>query len=110
MTEKDNILIQKALTAGIERPEWQRAKLGQSLTYILSRSSHFHHGNIKSASAERYFLQAALGRKIRIFKIWNIGRTAIKDDLSLLRGMLDETEHWDPAFEALDRILQGAGF
>lgn len=64
----------------------------------------------ESASNERYFLQAAFGRKVRIHKIWNDSRKEIKDDFYMVRAMLDETEHWDPAYESLDRILKGAGF
>lgn len=102
--------IAKALTDGVVRRERVQAKPDQLLTYILSRHKQFHHATLESASNERYFLQAALGRRVRIFKIWNVGRKQIKDDFYLLRAMLDETEHWDPAYHALDRVLKGAGF
>ncbi|GEM_PF-6147791 len=102
--------IEKARADGIQRKECIRAKPGQLLTYILSRHKTFHHATLESASDERYFLQAALGRKVRIHKIWNVGRQEVRDDFYMLRAMLDETENWDPAFECLDRILKGAGF
>lgn len=106
--DKEN--ISKALAHGIVRKDYVRAKPGQLLTYIISRHRNFHHATLESASDERYFLQAAFGRKVRIYKIWNVGRQEIKDDFHMLRAMLDETEHWDPAYESLDRILKGAGF
>ena len=108
--EIDNRNVQKALAAGIKRPENVRAFQGQILTFVLARKWRFHHGTLESASQERYFFQAALGRKVKIYKIWNTGRQQVQDDMSLLRGMLSETESWDPAYEALDRILKGAGF
>ena len=108
--EIDNRNMQKAIADGIQRPEKVRAFSDQILTFVLAKNWKFHHGTLESASKERYFLQAALGRKVRIFKIWNTGRKQVQDDMSLLRGMLSETESWDPAFEALDRILKGAGY
>ncbi|MDB2439466.1 hypothetical protein N9W89_12190 [Hellea sp.] len=107
---EEQIKIEKALADGISRPVSVKAEYNQSLTYILSKSKLFHHATLESASAEKYFLQAALGRKLRIYKIWNVGRDEVKDDLYMLIAMLDETEVWDPAFEALDRVMKGAGF
>lgn len=102
--------IAKALIDGVERKERIEAKPEQLLTYVLVRHKLFHHATLEGASNERYFLQAALGRKIRIYKIWNVGRKQIKNDFHILRAMLDESKDWDPAFEALNRILKGAGF
>ena len=96
--------IAKALTDGVVRQERVQAEPDQLLTYILARHKQFHHATLESASNERYFLQAALGRRVRIFKIWNVGRKQIKNDFYMLRAMLDETEHWDPAYNALDRV------
>lgn len=106
--DKENIT--KAVADGVLRKDRNPAKPGQLLTYVISRHKNFHHATLESASDERYFLQAAFGRKVRIYKIWNVGRQQIKDDFYMLRAMLDETEHWDPANECLDRILKGAGF
>lgn len=110
LSESDQRYIDRAIEDGLERKKHVRAKPGQLLTYILSRNKTFHHGTLESASNERYFLQAAFGRKVRIHKIWNVSRKEVKDDFYMVRAMLDETEHWDPAFESLDRILKGAGF
>jgi len=106
--EKNNIA--KALADGVVREDRVKAEQDQLLTYILVRHKQFHHATIESASNERYFLQAALGRRVRIFKIWNVGRKQIQHDFYMTRAMLDETEHWDPALHAIDRILKGAGF
>lgn len=108
--ETDQRNIEKAIVDGVERKESVKAKPGQLLTYIISRKRTFHHGTFESASNERYFLQAAFGRKVRIHKIWNISRKELRDDFYMVRAMLDETEHWGPAFESMDRILKGAGF
>jgi len=102
--------IAKALADGVVREERVQAEPDQLLTYILARHKQFHHATLESASNERYFLQTALGRRVRIFKIWNVGRKQIQHDFYMTRAMLDETEHWDPALHAIDRILKGAGF
>ena len=107
---EEQIKMEKALAAGINRPFSVKATDNQTLTYILSKSRLFHHATLESASAEKYFLQAALGLKVRVYKIWNVRRDEVKDDFYMLRAMLDETEDWDPAFEALNRVLKGAGF
>lgn len=109
-SQADRHNIAKALADGVQRKEPVKAEPGQLLTYILTRHKTFHHATLESASDERYFLQAAFGRKVRIHKIWNVCRQDVKNDFLMLRAMLDETEHWDPAFESLDRILKGAGF
>ena len=109
-SEIRNENIDKAVKAGIIRPEKIKAPSGQILTYVLIEHHPFHHATLESASAEKYFLQAALGMRIRCLKVWNIGREAIKNDMRFLRGMLSETEHWDPAYEALDRLLISAGY
>lgn len=102
--------IKKALREGVARQNPVAAPPSQTLTYVLAKRRFFHHATVESASAERYFLQAALGQRVRVMKIWNTGRDQIQDDMSLLRGMLSETESWDPAQEALDRVLKGAGY
>ena len=102
--------INKAIKAGIVRPKKVQATSDQILTYVLVEHRPFHHATIDSAKGEKYFMQAALGKRIRMMKVWNIGSEAIKNDMLLLRGMLDETEYWDPAFEALNRLLEGAGY
>ena len=102
--------IENAIKAGIKRSRPVEASNNQILSYMLIEFKPFHHATLESASAERYFLQAALGKRIRMIKVWNTGRQAIQDDMCMLRAMLDETENWDPAFEALDRVLTGAGY
>ena len=108
--EREKEQIEKALKNGIERPDSIEAPPEQSLAYILVAQKYFKHATLESASTERYFLQAALGKRLRIYKVWHTDRQAIKDDMSLLRGMLSENDDWDPAYDTLDRVLKGAGF
>ena len=102
--------INRALAYGIVRPIPVQASNEQSLTFILREAKPFQHATLESASAERYFLQAALGIRVRIMKVWNEGRQSINEDMLLLRGRLTETPHWDASDEALDRVLKGAGY
>ena len=103
-------MFEKAVEAGIPRPENVKASKGQALTYILLEFKPFHHATLESAAAERYCQQAALGTRVRIMKVWNEGRKSINEDMLLLRGRLTETPHWDASDEALDRVLKGAGY
>ena len=103
-------MFEKALEAGIPRPKSVKASEDQALTFILLEFKPFHHATLESARAERYFLQAALCKPVRIMKVWNKGRQSINEDMLLLRGRLAETPHWDESDEALDSVLKGAGY
>lgn len=102
--------IRLALELGVSRGVGVRANPDQPLTYVLSDKKFFHHANIASAKAEKEFLQASLGRKIRIYKVWNINRVSIETDMSLLRDILSHQSDWNDESHAIDRLLTGAGF
>jgi len=102
--------IQLALAKGLPRVAGVKAGAEQSLTYIISEKKYFHHANLDSAKIEKDFLQEALGKKLQIYKIWNIDRESLKADLRMLRGELDKQANWSPIELAIDRVLCGAGY
>jgi len=55
-------------------------------------------------------LQTALGREIRIYKVWNSGQEVISSDMKLLRAELSGVSEGGKFQSALDRILCGAGY
>lgn len=109
-TVKNAELIKLAIENGVYRAEGVKAEPDQSLTYILSERRYFHHANLESAKAEKYFLQAALGRSMSLYKVWNVNRETLEADLKLLRSKLDKETEWDDENHAVDRILTGAGY
>lgn len=109
-TGKNAELIKLAIENGVHRAEGVKAETDQALTYILSERRYFHHANMESAKAEKYFLQAALGRSMSLYKVWNVNRETLEEDLKLLRAKLDEKTDWDDENQAIDRLLIGAGY
>jgi len=105
---KNAELIKTAIENGVHRAEGVKAE--PSLTYILSERRYFHHANMESAKAEKYFLQAALGRSMSLYKVWNVNRETLEEDLKLLRAKLDKKTDWDDENHAIDRLLIGAGY
>lgn len=84
----DQERIDKAMANGFIRKKGERAAPHQALAYVLSDKRFYRHANLSSAKAEKDFLQAALGRKLRIYKVWNADREAIEADMTLLRNKL----------------------
>jgi len=111
MSQKENQQkINQALSNGLKRVAGVKAEAGQPLTYILSEKKYFHHANLDSAKVEKEFLQEALGKKLQIYKIWNVSRETLDADLKMLRSELDKQPDWDAINQAVDRILCGAGY
>ena len=108
--KKNDEKIQLALANGLPRVAGVKASAEQSLTYIISEKKYFHHANLESARVEKEFLQEALGKKMQIYKIWNVSRTVLDADLKMLRNELNKQPDWDPINQAVDRILCGAGY
>ena len=102
--------IQEAIETGLERKEGVRAEPGQPLTFILSDKKFYHHATLESAKAEKEFLQAALSKEMRIYKVWNTKREMVESDMKLLRNTLSNLPNWDDTQKAMDRILSGAGY
>jgi len=109
-TDNNWIKIQQALENGIVRKQGVKADSCQSLTYILSDKKFFHHATLESAKAEKEFLQAALERELRIYKVWNSSRELIDNDMRYLRHELSVLSEWSDTQAALNRILVGAGY
>ena len=107
---KDAEKIEEALAGGLVRLNGEKAPPDQPLTYILSDKKFYHHANLDSAKAEKEFLETALGRRMRIYKIWNANREIIEADMKLLRTALNNSLNWNKHDEAVDRILSGAGY
>ena len=108
--KKNDEKIQLALANGLPRAAGVKAGAKQSLTYIISEKKYFHHANLDSAKIEKEFLQEALGKKLQIYKIWNIDRESLEADLKMLRNELDNQSDWNSINQAVDRILCGAGY
>jgi len=102
--------INLALSNGLKRVAGVKAEAGQPLTYILSEKKYFHHANLDSAKVEKEFLQEALGKKLQIYKIWNVSRETLDADLKMLRSELNKNTEWDLINQAVDRVLCGAGY
>ena len=45
-----------------------------------------------------------------LYKVWNVNRETLEEDLKLLRAKLDEKTDWDDENKAIDRLLTGAGY
>lgn len=103
-------LVETALANGITRKEGVRAYPGQPLTYILTDKMFYHHANIASAKAEKEFLQIALHKNIRIYKVWNMSGEAIEADMTLIRNEAEKLPTKAGFYEALNRMLLGAGY
>lgn len=108
--KKDTEKIEDALANGLIRLDGEKAPPDQPLTYILSDKKFYHHANLESAKAEKEFLESALGRRMRIYKIWNANREITENDMKLLRTELNNSLDWNKHDEAVDRILNGAGY
>ena len=102
--------IQKAIENGVVREQSKRAEPEQLLTYVLSDKKLFQHATIESAKSEKEFLQLALDRDIRIYKIWNVTRERLQNDMVLIRGEARKMSKRTNFYKALDRVLEGAGF
>lgn len=110
MTSRDWTKINQAIEGGAVRQIGERAGPEQVLAYILSEKKFYHHATLRSAKAEKEFLQTALGKKMRIYKVWNASRKSIISDMELLRTNLNDFQNWGDAQHAIDRILSGAGY
>ena len=108
--KKNDEKIRLALAKGLPRSAGVKASAEQSLTFIISEKKYFHHANLESAKVEKDFLQEALGKKMQIYKIWNVSREALDTDLKMLRNELDNQSDWNLISQAVDRILCGAGY
>lgn len=102
--------IAHALANGLARAPGQKADPGQALTFILSDKRYFHHATMNSAKAEKRFLEQALGKKIQLYKVWNIQRTALEKDMMMLRAELSKESNWNAVHKAIDRLVCGAGY
>jgi len=107
---KDWQKIRIAQEAGLVRAEGVKAEPNQILTYILSDKKFYHHATLESAKAEKEFLQAALQRDLKIYKVWNSKREMIDSDMRKLRHELSGISEWNDTQAAIDRILVGAGY
>lgn len=101
---------QAAVQAGIKRPEPIQAKPDQPLTYVLSDRKFFAHASLSSAKAEKEFLQAALDRPIKIYKVWNTQSIQINKDMTLIRRETEKLQASTSFYKALVRVLSGAGY
>lgn len=110
MGSRDWEKINQAIKDGAVRKMGERAGSDQFLAYILSDKKFYHHANLNSAKAEKEFLQTALGKKMRIYKVWNCSRKSIISDMELLRNELKNFQNWGETQHAIDRILIGAGY
>ena len=110
MAWRDWKKINQAIEGGAVRKIGERAGPDQVLAYILSDKKFFHHANLRSAKAEKEFLQGALGKQMRIYKVWNVSRKGIITDMELLRSDLNKSKNWGDTQQAIDRILSGAGY
>lgn len=102
--------IEEAIASGIIRKPGERAAPNQTLTYILSDKKYFHHANLRSAKSEKEFLETVLGKDLKLYKVWNISRETAEADFKLIRSKLSSLSSWDVTFEAVDRIIAGAGY
>ena len=110
MNSRDWDKINTAIGAGVIRQAGERAGPDQMLAYILSDKKFYHHATLRSAKAEKEFLQTALGKKMRIYKVWNASRESIVSDMELLRSDLNNFQNWGAVQHAIDRVLSGAGY
>jgi len=102
--------IQAAIKQGLVREQGVAAEIDQPLTFILSDRKFFHHASLESAKAEKEFLQTALGKRIRLYKVWNTTSDQIKTDMGIIRKELKQESNGSSFFLAIDRVLTGAGF
>jgi len=107
---KDREKINQAIANGLSRKIGEPAKPDQTLTYILSDKKFYHHANLISAKAEKEFLETALARQVRLYKVWNTNREYIEADMKLIRSELKNSSNWCGFQQAIDRILTGAGY
>lgn len=107
---KDWEKIEIALKSGLVRKPGIKANPNQVLSYILSDKKFFHHATLESAKAEKEFLQKALQRDLKIYKVWNSKREMIESDMRHLRSELDRQSKWNDLHAAIDRVLVGAGY
>lgn len=108
--KEDAEKIRLALANGLKRVAGVKAAAEQSLTFIISEKQYFHHANLESARVEKEFLQEALGKNLKIYKVWNVSRETLDADLKMLRSELDKIPEWDSINQAVDRVLCGAGY
>ena len=102
--------IKLALSNGLHRVAGVKATREQALTFIVSEKKYFHHANLESANVEKEFLQEALGKKLQLYKVWNVRRETLAADMKMLRTELSKQDNWDAINQAVDRVLCGAGY
>jgi len=102
--------IQSALANGLVREQGVPAELNQAMTFVLSDRKFFHHATLASAKAEKEFLQTALGKRIRLYKVWNTSRKNVQTDMSLIRTGAEQLSNQSEFYKALDRVLMSSGF
>jgi len=108
--ENDRQRIRDAVNGGLVRRPALRAAPDQVLTYVLSDRQFFPHASIESAKFEKDFLEAALGRQIRMYKVWNTNRKRVHADMTLLRSEAEKLPKQTKFYKSLDRVLESAGF
>jgi len=102
--------IQTAVSQGLVREQTQAAEIDQVLTFVLSDKKFFHHASLSSAKAEKEFLQTALDKQMRIYKVWNVSSAEMQADLTLIRGEATKLSRSSNFYQALDRVLESAGY
>lgn len=102
--------IKNALENGYDRKIGKRAHVSQTLTYVISDKKFFHHANIYSANAEKAFLEFALGREMRMYKVWNVKSDSAVADMKFLRYTLNNCANWNDNQIVMDRVLRSAGY
>ena len=107
---QDREKIENALANGLVRQEGQRAAPDQLMSYILSDRKFFSHATLESAKSEKDFLEVVLGRQIRIYKVLNVKRELLQNDMVLMRSEAEKLSKRTKFYKSLNRVLEGAGF